>query len=119
MQLDGRAITRVRGDKAHPRSEGYLCQKAQRLTWYGNHDDRLTTPLRRRADGTHEPISWETALEIAVKLTAIREEDTAEGRPGSMLYAGGGGQGNHSGGAFGRALLRWMNSTRSVGALSW
>ncbi|WIY06260.1 hypothetical protein QRX60_21335 [Amycolatopsis mongoliensis] len=48
VQLDGRKITRVRGDKAHPRSGGYLCQKAQRLTWYGDHEDRLTTPLRRR-----------------------------------------------------------------------
>lgn len=47
VQLDGRKITRVRGDKAHPRSGGYLCQKAQRLTWYGDHADRLTTPLRR------------------------------------------------------------------------
>ena len=119
VQLDGRAITRIRGDKEHPRSEGYLCQKAQRLTWYGDHGDRLDTPLRRRPDGTHEPIDWDTALgEIAAKLTAVRDADTAAGRPGSMLYAGGGGQGNHSGGAYGNALLRWMNSTRFVNALS-
>ncbi|MEU5265902.1 molybdopterin-dependent oxidoreductase [Amycolatopsis sp. NPDC021455] len=119
VQLDGRKITRVRGDKAHPRSGGYLCQKAQRLTWYGDHEDRLTTPLRRRPDGTHEPIGWDTALtEIAVKLHALRDADTAAGRPGSFAYVGGGGQGNHSGGAYGASLLKWMNSSRHFNALS-
>jgi hypothetical protein len=43
VQIDGRAITCIRGDKQNPRTEGYLWQQAQRLTWYGNHDDRLTT----------------------------------------------------------------------------
>jgi anaerobic selenocysteine-containing dehydrogenase len=119
VQTEGRAITRVRGDRENPRSRGYLCQKAQRLTWYGDHDDRLTTPLRRREDGTHEPVSWETALgEIAAKLAAVRDEDLAAGRPGSMAYVGGGGQGNHSGGAYGFALRRWINSSRFFGALS-
>jgi anaerobic selenocysteine-containing dehydrogenase len=116
---DARAITRVRGDKDNPRTQGYLCQKAQRLTWYGNHNDRLGTPLRRRPDGTHEPISWDQALtEIATQLTTIKQEDTAANRPGSMAYVGGGGQGNHSGGGYGFALRKWMNSTRFFGALS-
>jgi anaerobic selenocysteine-containing dehydrogenase len=119
VQTGGRAITRIRGDKDNPRSAGYLCQKAQRLTWYGDHDDRLTTPLRRRADGTHEAISWDTALtEIAARLREVREADLAAGRPGSFAYVGGGGQGNHSGGGYGNALRRWMNSTRYFGALS-
>ena len=118
VQTDGRKITRVRGDREHPRSEGYLCQKAQRLTWYGDHGDRLTTPLRRRPDGTHEPIDWDTALtEIADRLRAIRDDDTG-GDEGPMAYIGGGGQGNHSGGPYGHALLQWMRSTRLFGALS-
>jgi anaerobic selenocysteine-containing dehydrogenase len=119
VQTEGRTITRIRGDKDHPRTAGYLCQKAQRLTWYGNHDDRLTTPLRRRPDGTHEPVSWETALtEIAARLRQVREADLAAGRPGSFAYVGGGGQGNHSGGGYGHALMKWMNATRMFGALS-
>ncbi|WP_028936313.1 molybdopterin-dependent oxidoreductase [Pseudonocardia spinosispora] len=119
MQLDGRTITRIRGDKDHPRSAGYLCQKAQRLTWYGDHADRLTTPLRRLPEGGHEPIGWDTALrEIAARLTAIRDADTEAGRPGSFSYVGGGGQGNHSGGGYGTALMKWMNSTRYYNALS-
>jgi anaerobic selenocysteine-containing dehydrogenase len=40
----------VRGDKAHLHTASYICQKAQRLTFYGNHADRLTSPLRRRPD---------------------------------------------------------------------
>jgi anaerobic selenocysteine-containing dehydrogenase len=119
VQVEGRAITRVRGDKEHPRSAGYLCQKAQRLTWYGNHGDRLSSPLRRRPDGGHEPVDWDTALgEIAAKLRQVRDADTEAGRPGSFAYVGGGGQGNHSGGAYGTALMRWMNSTRYFNALS-
>ncbi|WP_433273215.1 molybdopterin-dependent oxidoreductase [Pseudonocardia xinjiangensis] len=119
VQIEGRSITRVRGDKANPRSEGYLCQKAQRLTFLGNHNDRLTTPLRRRPDGTHEPIDWDTALrEIAERLTAVRDADRAAGRPGSFAYVGGGGQGNHSGGGYGKSLLSWMGGTRYFNALS-
>lgn len=119
VQTDGRMITRVRGDKAHPHTAGYLCQKAQRLTWYGRPDDRLTTPLRRRPDGTHEPVSWDTALsEIAGRLHALRDADRAAGRPGSFAYYGGGGQGNHSGGAYGTTLLKWMDSPRYFSALS-
>jgi anaerobic selenocysteine-containing dehydrogenase len=118
VQIEDRAITRVRGDKSHPHTAGCLCQKAQRLSWYGRPDDRLTTPLRRRPDGTHEPIDWDTALsEIAGRLHALRDADRAAGRPGSFAYYGGGGQGNHSGGAYGTTLLKWMGSTRYFSAL--
>ncbi|HUR73502.1 MAG TPA: molybdopterin-dependent oxidoreductase [Sporichthya sp.] len=119
VQLEGRIISRVRGDKAHPHTAGYLCQKAQRLTFYGRPAERLTTPLRRRPDGTHEAVSWDTALsEIASRLHALRDADRAAGRPGSLAYYGGGGQGNHSGGAYGTTLLKWMGSTRYFSALS-
>ena len=47
----GREIVRIRGDKAHPASAGYLCQKASGLNYYQNGKDRLTSPLRRRPDG--------------------------------------------------------------------
>ena len=49
---DGRRIERIRGDKAHPASQGYTCEKPQRLDSYQNAADRLTSPLRRRPDGT-------------------------------------------------------------------
>ena len=33
---DGRTFERVRGDKAHPASKGYTCEKALRLDYYQN-----------------------------------------------------------------------------------
>src|SRR5215210_8577834 len=97
---DGRRFERIRGDKAHPASQGYTCEKALRLDHYQNGRHRLTTPLRRRPDGTHEPIDWDTAIaEIAARLGDIR--DTHGGA--SILTYGGGGQGNHLGGGYGRS----------------
>jgi anaerobic selenocysteine-containing dehydrogenase len=55
VATEDRAIVRVRGDSANTRSQGYRCQKAQRLNWYGNHADRLTTPLRRRPAAATRP----------------------------------------------------------------
>jgi len=115
VATDGRAITRVRGDQANERSAGYLCQKAQRLHWYGNHADRLTTPLRRRADGTHEPVSWETAIgEIAARLNALHAEHGGD----AFAFYGGGGQGNHLGGASFSALRDFLGATKHFNALS-
>ena len=37
----GRHITRLKGDKAHPVSQGYTCQKATRLDHYQNGTDRI------------------------------------------------------------------------------
>jgi len=93
-------FTKILGDELHPMSEGYICQKATRLNYYQN-QVRLTSPLRKKADGTFEEISWELAIkEIADKLVQIR--DTHGGK--SIAYAGGGGQGNHIGGVFGSMI---------------
>jgi len=98
-----RRILKVRGDDAHPVSEGYLCEKSQRLDYYQNGKDRLTSPMRRRADGTYEAIAWEVAIpEIAQRFQAIKARYGGE----SILYYGGGGQGNHLGGAYGDATLK-------------
>jgi anaerobic selenocysteine-containing dehydrogenase len=112
---DGRNIVRVRGDKAHPGTHGYLCQKAQRLNFYQNHADRLTTPLRRRPTGGFEAIDWDTALtEIAHRLNLIRKNYGGK----AFAFYGGGGQGNHLGGAYGVSLMRAMGSTNYYSALA-
>lgn len=41
---DGRRFARVRGDKAHPASRGYACEKPSRLDYYQNGADRLSVP---------------------------------------------------------------------------
>lgn len=91
---------KITGDPAHPVSEGYLCQKATRLNYY-QQQARLTSPLRRKEDGSFEEISWEVAIrDIADKLVHIR--DTHGGK--TIGYAGGGSQGNHLGGIYATAL---------------
>jgi anaerobic selenocysteine-containing dehydrogenase len=103
LSEDGRSIARTRGDEDHPGSRGYLCNKASRLNYYLNRADRLTSPMRRRSDGSYEPIDWETAIaEIAGRLAAIR--DTVGGD--KIFYYGGGGQGNHLPGAYARTSIQ-------------
>src|SRR5882724_10268729 len=74
VRLDGRRLAGIRRDKAHPGSRGYACEKAQRLDHYQNGPHRLTSPLRRRLDGTFEPIEWDTAIaEVAARFRHIRD----------------------------------------------
>ena len=97
VQTEGRRITKIRGDDAHPVSKGYVCEKSQRLDFYQNGADRLTSPMRRRPDGSYEAIDWDTAVaEIAQKLQAIRDRHGGE----SILYYGGANQGSHLGGTY-------------------
>ncbi len=99
LSNNGTQIARIRGDEAHPASEGYLCNKASRLNYYQNRSDRLRSPMRRTPAGNYEAIDWETAIgEIAEKFTAVRDQHGAD----TIFYYGGGGQGNHLPGAYGR-----------------
>ena len=114
-QGEREVIVKVRGDKANPRSQGYLCNKAAAIPTYVNHRDRLTTPLRRRADGGFDTITWDTAItEIAERLQTVR---AAHGGHTMALY-GGGGQGNHAGGAYASSMLRALGSRNTFNALS-
>ena len=115
VQLDGRHLSRIRGDRAHPGSRGYTCNKAMRLDQYQNGTHRLTSPLRRREDGSFEEIDWDTAIaEIAGGLSAVSEEHGGE----SIFYYGGGGQGNHLGGSYSGAFLRALGSRYRSSALA-
>jgi anaerobic selenocysteine-containing dehydrogenase len=112
---DGRRFEKLRGDKAHPASQGYACEKAHRLDYYQNARDRLLHPLRRRPDGTFEEVSWDTAIsEVAARFAAIRDQHGGE----SIFYYGGGGQGNHLPGAYSRATLAALVSTYRSNALA-
>jgi anaerobic selenocysteine-containing dehydrogenase len=115
VEVEGSAIRSVRGDDAHPVSKGYVCQKAARLAYYQENGDRLEHPLRREADGSFVRVSWDDALaDIAARLKAIRA------RHGGRAFAfyGGGGQGNHLGGAYSRQLMKAMKSRFVYSALA-
>ncbi|MCV7355025.1 molybdopterin-dependent oxidoreductase [Mycolicibacterium fluoranthenivorans] len=115
VQLDGRTLSKIRGDRSHPASQGYTCNKALRLDHYQNNRTRLTTPMRRRPDGSYEEIDWDTAIsEIAEGFARIR--DTVGGD--KIFYYGGGGQGNHLGGAYSGAFLKALGARYRSNALA-
>ena len=115
VQTEGRRIVRIRGDKAHPISKGYVCEKSQRMDYYQNGADRLESPMRRKPDGTYEAIDWETAIrEIAAKFSAIKARHGGE----SILYYGGGSQGNHLGGVYADSTIKALGIQYRSNALA-
>jgi anaerobic selenocysteine-containing dehydrogenase len=108
-------LVKIRGDRKHPASQGYTCEKAFRLDHYQRGSHRLTTPLRRRADGTYEAIDWDTAItEVAAKLAAVRDTHGGD----TIFYYGGGGQANHLGGGYGAGLRAALGSVFTSNALA-
>jgi len=114
VDVDENKFLRIRGDDNHPISKGYLCQKAARLEHYQNHDDRLQYPLKRQPDGTFARVSWDEALaDIAERLLRIREKHGGD----AFAFVGGGGQGNHLGGAYASQMLAAMKSRFAYNSL--
>lgn len=112
---NGRTFERIRGNKQHPGSLGYTCEKALRIDHYQNGVHRLTSPMRRTETGDYEAVDWDTAIrEVSARLAEVR--DTHGGN--SIFYYGGGGQGNHLGGGFGGSLRAAVGSTFSSNALA-
>jgi anaerobic selenocysteine-containing dehydrogenase len=112
---DGRHLIRLRGDRRHPSSRGYACEKPHRLDHYQHGRDRVTTPLRRRPDGSFEAIDWDTAIrEVAGRLAAVRDSHGGD----TIFYYGGGGQGNHLPGAYATATRRALGSRYRSSALA-
>ncbi|MCH7334951.1 molybdopterin-dependent oxidoreductase [Acinetobacter sp. NIPH 2699] len=115
VEIENNQFKKIKGDDQHPFSHGYICQKAARLQHYQQHADRLTSPLKRQADGTFKQVSWEQAIqEIAAQLVQIR--NTYGGT--AFASVGGGGQGNHLGAAYGRQLLYAMKSFYAYNSLA-
>jgi anaerobic selenocysteine-containing dehydrogenase len=114
VQVEANRIVKVRAGKENLRSQGYVCRKGQNIHYYQHNSQRLLYPLKRVGDD-FERVSWEQAIdEIAGKLRAILD---AHG-PRSFAYMGGGGQGAHLEGLFGRALLGGLGSKYHYTALA-
>ena len=70
--VQGEQLIRLQPDREHPISKGFVCNKGIYGLDIHNDPDRLQTPLRKAADGSFEPISWETAFdEISERLQRI------------------------------------------------
>ena len=79
-------IERIRPDPDHPISAGFACPKGPAMIQVQNDPERIERPLRRRADGSLEPVSWDVALkEIGARLNTIR---AAHGNDAIGLYMG-------------------------------
>ncbi|MEL6342851.1 MAG: molybdopterin-dependent oxidoreductase [Myxococcota bacterium] len=70
--VDGEEIVRLKPDKQHPVSQGYVCVKGLAASDLHTDPDRVNQPLKR-IDGQLKPISWEQALdEIGARVRQIR-----------------------------------------------
>jgi anaerobic selenocysteine-containing dehydrogenase len=115
VTLTERSLSSIRGDKAHPASQGYTCEKALRLDLYQNGPHRLTSPLKRLPDGTFAEIGWDTAIaEIADRLRGIQERHGGD----KIFFYGGGGQGNHLGAANALAFRKALGARYHSNALA-
>ncbi len=115
VEVNETELVRIKGDTEHPQTKGYICQKAARLNHYQNHQDRLSQPLQRQADGSFKTVGWDEALQdIADRLLNLRNTHGGD----AFAFVGGGGQGNHLGGAYSRQLLAAMKSRYVYNALA-
>src|SRR5438067_13866448 len=70
---DGK-VTRIRGDKDHPVTRGFLCYRTSLFLSTQYSRNWLTAPLLR-TNGRFKLVSWEEALDLAAeRLTSIRRE---------------------------------------------
>ncbi len=73
--VSGYVATKLRGNPAHPFSQGELCPKVNRFLERVYSPDRVLTPLQRtgpKGAGAFAPISWNAALDvISERLTRI------------------------------------------------
>jgi anaerobic selenocysteine-containing dehydrogenase len=82
----GEEVVSIRGDKDDVFSGGFLCPKAHGLKQLHEDPDRLRAPMRKRADGEYEEISWDEAFaEIDRRLSPILERG---GRDSVAVYLG-------------------------------
>ena len=95
----GRAVE-LRGDRDHPFTRGFLCQKVANYLDRVYHPDRLQFPLKRvgrKGEGKFERISWATAIrEIGDQFRAIASSEhgpqailpySYAGTMGKLMYA--------------------------------
>jgi len=79
FEVEGEQIVSVRGDTDDVVSNGFICPKGAAIASVHHDPDRIRAPLRRRPDGSFEPIGWEDALSlVAQRLEAIRRRDGAD-----------------------------------------
>lgn len=85
IKTDGPQIQSIRGDKADPFSQGYLCPKGNALQDLHYDAERLRYPLRRVGDRWQQ-VSWEEAYDYAAN--EIHRIQQQHGRNALGIYFG-------------------------------
>jgi anaerobic selenocysteine-containing dehydrogenase len=73
VEVDGDVVTRVRGDREHPLSQGYTCPKGRALPQMHHHPDRIERP-QMRIDGQLRDTTWEACLDdLGARIRSVIE----------------------------------------------
>jgi predicted molibdopterin-dependent oxidoreductase YjgC len=76
---DGKVIKITSPPPGTTLNDGNLCVKGRFAYDFIHHDDRLKTPLVRRADGALHPCSWEEGLRVAANgLLGVKKRHGAD-----------------------------------------
>lgn len=74
VEVEGEQVVRVRGDRDHPVTHGYMCPKGRALPKMHHHRNRLEHPLLR-VGGTLQPASWDSCLDdLATGLRRVIDQ---------------------------------------------
>ncbi len=88
VRVENNKITKVRGDKDNPISEGYICRKGMNIAYHQHNKDRVLYPLKKVGDN-FQRVSWDQAIsEISGKLKGI----LGQHGPRALAALGGGGE---------------------------
>ena len=74
VEVEGEQVVRVRGDRDHPVTHGYMCPKGRALPKMHHHPRRLERP-QMRVSGSLQSVSWESCLgDLSARLRRIIDE---------------------------------------------
>ncbi|MGB5702092.1 MAG: molybdopterin oxidoreductase family protein [Polyangiales bacterium] len=115
VEIEGKEILSVRGDKNDVFSRGHVCPKATALKDLYDDPDRLKQPVRRVGD-RWQPISWDEAFtEVIDRIQQIQQE---HGRDSVGVYLGNPNAHNFGTMVFGPPFLRVLGSKNRFSATS-
>src|SRR5918999_6452065 len=107
IEVEGREVVSVRGDKDDVFSRGFICPKGYGIKQLHEDPDRLRTPLVRR-EGELVEATWDEAFaEIDRRLTPILEE---HGRDAVAAYLGNPSSHSFTFVSYGRVLMKALGS---------
>jgi anaerobic selenocysteine-containing dehydrogenase len=86
VTVEGGRITSIEGDREDVFSKGHICPKGPAMRELLEDPDRVRRPLRRKASGGFEEVSWDSALEEAAERIAAVQK--AHGKDAAAMYLG-------------------------------